>query len=239
MKYTTIQHEPRIKHGLTLMEYVFLDSVYKLQTSPKSIVAGWCYAKREYLADFLGVTKQTVLNLIESTIKKGFLIKDDTTRFLQVLPIWYDEFICFTDGKESLPEVKQVDGESKETLPPQGKETLPATYNNKNINNLINNAFSFSLKKQTAYANLSAEYKAKLKEEIEALRLPLAYQDFIDALEAKGYKYQNFLLAYKNWAKKSFNQGTRTTEYDGLVSDGKISKEVANTMSALGSMKWD
>ena len=99
--------------------------------------------------------------------------------------------------------------------------------------------FSFSLKRDTHFDNLSDEYKNALKIEIEALGMGLPYQAFVEALQAKAsYKYKNFLLAYKNWAKKDFNKGTRTTKYDGMVETGQISKEVANTMDVLDRMKW-
>ena len=68
--------------------------------------------------------------------------------------------------------------------------------------------FSFSLKRDTHYDNLSAEYKSCLKAEIEALGLSLSHDDFVAALQSKSsYKYKNFVLAYKNWAKKDFNKG--------------------------------
>ena len=99
--------------------------------------------------------------------------------------------------------------------------------------------FSFTLKKDTHFDNLSDEYKNALKIEIEALGMGLPYQAFVEALQAKAsYKYKNFLLAYKNWAKKDFNKGVRSTKYDGMVEAGQISKEVANTMDVLDRTKW-
>ena len=68
------------------------------------------------------------------------------------------------------------------------------------------NEFSFTLSKLTQYDNLSQEYKDKLKEEINKLNLSIAYDDFVDSLIAKGYKYKNFLIAYQNWCKKDFNK---------------------------------
>lgn len=81
--------------------------------------------------------------------------------------------------------------------------------NNKPDNKTINisyREFSFTLSKLTQYDNLSQEYKDKLKEEINKLNLSIAYDDFVDSLIAKGYKYKNFLIAYKNWCKKDFNK---------------------------------
>lgn len=66
--------------------------------------------------------------------------------------------------------------------------------------------FSFTLSKLTQYDNLSQEYKDNLKEEISKLNLSISYEDFIDSLVAKGYKYKNFLIAYKTWCKKDFNK---------------------------------
>ena len=71
----------------------------------------------------------------------------------------------------------------------------------------------FTLLKLTSYDNLSATYKEKLEEflnrYIEDLELKilnangnkktLQYEDFILSLEAKGYKYKNFISAYKTW----------------------------------------
>lgn len=77
------------------------------------------------------------------------------------------------------------------------------------------NEFSFTLLKLTQYNNLSQEYKDKLKEEINKLNLSISYDDFIDSLIAKGYKYKNFLIAYKNWCKKDFNN----TKYNSNDTD--------------------
>ena len=71
--------------------------------------------------------------------------------------------------------------------------------------------FSFTLSKLTQYDNLSQEYKDKLKEEIEKLNLSISYDDFVDSLIAKGYKYKNFLIAYKTWCKKDFNKNKSST----------------------------
>ena len=73
-----------------------------------------------------------------------------------------------------------------------------------------NTPFSFSLNKETTYEKLNLEYREKLKEEIEKLNLGLSFIDFVDSLVAKGYKYKNFLMAYKTWCKKDFNKNKST-----------------------------
>ena len=84
--------------------------------------------------------------------------------------------------------------------------------------------FSFTLSKLIQYDNLSQEYKDKLKEEINKLNLSIAYDDFVDSLIAKGYKYKNFLIAYKNWCKKDFNKDKANSNNtdDKEWSDGAI-----------------
>lgn len=110
-------------------------------------------------------------------------------------------------GNDPLPEVQvQV----------QGKEEVQEEEKEQNILNLPVNELTdkdFTLSKLTSYDNLSATYKEKLEEflnrYIEDLELKilnangnkktLQYEDFILSLEAKGYKYKNFISAYKTW----------------------------------------
>ena len=84
--------------------------------------------------------------------------------------------------------------------------------------------FSFSLSKLTQYENVSSEYKEKLKEEIEKLNFSLSYEDFVDSLIAKGYKYKNFLAAYNNWCKKDFNKDKTNSNIDDKEWDYGITR---------------
>jgi hypothetical protein len=118
--FTTIQHEFRKQNSLSCNEYVLADMIYQLAVNPGSKVTGWCYMSRNEIADNLGVSKQSVLNIINGLIKKGFLEKDAQTSFLRTTITW--NLVYFTDGKLSLPE-RFTDG--KESLPIDGKESLP------------------------------------------------------------------------------------------------------------------
>ena len=89
-----------------------------------------------------------------------------------------------------------------------------------NLTTSSKNEFSFILSKLTQYDNLSQEYKDKLKEEINKLNLSIAYDDFIDSLMAKGYKYKNFLIAYKTWCKKDFNKDKTNSNNTDEWTDG-------------------
>lgn len=74
------------------------------------------------------------------------------------------------------------------------------------INNNIKEKFPFTLNRKTKYINLSKEYKEKLQYEIKNLNGSLSFEDFIESLEANGYQYANFLMAYKNWNKRNYNK---------------------------------
>lgn len=97
--------------------------IYQLSVSPESKILGWCYMKRTTMAEELGLTKQSILNLIDALITKGFAIRDDETTFLRTTRKW--NVVYFTEGKETIPDVQK-------SLPLNGKESLP---NNNSLNN--------------------------------------------------------------------------------------------------------
>lgn len=114
--FTTIYHAFRVHHGLTLNEYVLCDTIYYLSTNPDSKVLGWCYKSRVNLAKDLGLSKQSILNLINSLIDKDFIIKDPETNFLKTSRKW-NEVYRFTTGKDSLPPANFLDESGKDSLP--------------------------------------------------------------------------------------------------------------------------
>ena len=159
--------------------------------------------------------------------EKSTLVLDENKAYSQ----------CIQDVSKTETQVRLELGKSKS----KSKDSLEIEIEESATPLKVSNIepFSFTLKKDTHFDNLSDEYKNALKIEIEALGMGLPYQAFVEALQAKAsYKYKNFLLAYKNWAKKDFNKGNRATKYDGMVENGQISKEVANTMDVLDRMKW-
>ena len=82
--------------------------------------------------------------------------------------------------------------------------------------------FSFTLPTLTLYEKLTNEYKEKLKEEIEKLNLGISFSSFESSLISKGYKYKNFLMAYKKWgndakAKVPTVNNNQTNSWDTLI----------------------
>jgi len=131
LTYTTIQHHFRKENGLSLNEYALCDMIYHLSTKPSSAVPGWCYMTKNSMGSELGITKQAVLNMIDRLISKSFLLKNEETKYLKTTENWYKVYDLAV-GKETLPTVKKIDGDGKETLPEAGKETLPNKYNTNN-----------------------------------------------------------------------------------------------------------
>lgn len=121
--YTTVIHKFRKANNLSCNEYILADMIYYLSTSPESKIVGWCYMGREKMADELGLTKQSILNIIQSLITKGFIIKDEETSFLKTTRAW--NLVYFTEGKESIPN-------DQKSLPKSGKESIPYINNTNN-----------------------------------------------------------------------------------------------------------
>lgn len=193
---------------------------------------GYCWATNSYFAELYEVSETSISKWISSLVKAEYICLEidkekGNTRLIYLKEVY---------NKTSRPIEEKLKTPIEEKL--KHNNTIPITTNSTTSNKGIE-PFSFTLKKDTHFDNLSDEYKNALKIEIEALGMGLPYQAFVEALQAKAsYKYKNFLLAYKNWAKKDFNKGARTTKYDGMVENGQISKEVANTMDVLDRMKW-
>lgn len=132
--YTHIYHNFRKENKLTCNEYVICDMVYHLSVNPDAKVKGWCFMSRETMADEIGISKQSVINLLNKMIEIGFLEKDEVTKFVKTTKKW--NVVYFSNGKESLPSSKESLPEtSKESLPIDGKESLPNSNNSLYSNN--------------------------------------------------------------------------------------------------------
>jgi CRP-like cAMP-binding protein len=78
-RFTSILHNAREKLGLSLLEYCVADSIYILCNNPDRDIRklGWCYASKEYLGKFIGITDRAVYKIINRLIKKGIIEKND------------------------------------------------------------------------------------------------------------------------------------------------------------------
>ena len=247
-RYFSLDLEACKNANLDTTEWLFLENIKFIQHYEGNAVSGWCSKSKKALAEHLGISERKVFLMIEELCEKGFLIKHDETGFLKTTKKWDD--ICSMPAKNAEPKnvepMQNLQSDYAKNAEDGMQNLQSPTYKKENKKDKERDSpskhskqFTFSLSKDTHFDNLSDEYKNALKIEIEALGMGLPYQAFVEALQAKAsYKYKNFLLAYKNWAKKDFNKGVRSTKYDGMVEAGQISKEVANTMDVLDRMKW-
>jgi hypothetical protein len=91
IKYTTINHEARVELGLSQNEYSIADSIYHLSNNPKAKSSGWCNAKKDTLAEFIGIHKRTVIRIINDLVEAGLLIrKGPKSTLLKTTSKWYE-----------------------------------------------------------------------------------------------------------------------------------------------------
>jgi hypothetical protein len=157
-----------------------------------------CVASNAHFSHKLKLTTQAVSKALNELAKDGFIEIDNAQTKRN-----FGRKITINFSKSPINFSKSPINFSVES---KEKNKLNNSFNN------IKSDFTFSLKKLTEYKNLSKEYKDKLKDEIETLKLSISYDDFIEALEAKGYSYKNFLSAYKTWCKKDFNKPKQTKQ---------------------------
>lgn len=107
LRYTTILHEPRkklnelanktIKASFTVMDYMIIDSIYHLSKD------GWCTASKQYLADWLGCNKRTVIRAINKGIELGLLKRPEKAKNadnrLKTTQKWF-ELVYFSGSSE-------------------------------------------------------------------------------------------------------------------------------------------
>lgn len=210
--YTTINHIARKDMKLSMHEYALCDLVYHLSSSPKSLYPGWCYASKDTLGELLDLTKQTVHSLIKKLLDRGLLEKSIETKHLKVTFDWYSRVII-KDSKETLPPVKNLYSDSKETLPLDSKETL----HNKDI---YNKDKKVNVEK---ILSLSEEEVKKLPDVLRVYRLYLlcfgktpnqlkltdGRKNKIE-VRLKSYPLEDIAKAIKNASKDDFYSGRKT-----------------------------
>lgn len=72
--FTIVHHAVRIKFGLSMNEYAVIDSIDQLSNN---VAYPYCKEKKEHIAAFVGVTRQTAHNAINKGIEKELIDKDE------------------------------------------------------------------------------------------------------------------------------------------------------------------
>lgn len=189
---------------------------------------GWCKVEDGIsLSQFEKLVcfkKNKIVNTLKELEELGFIEKtrhyNDELKTFSYSTYKISKRVVSENNKGSISHKQGVVSEKDKQDKLITKETNTLTNNHiPNIINILNlpaNELTdkdFTLSKLTSYDNLSSIYKEKLEEflnkYIEDLELKilnangnkktLQYEDFILSLEAKGYKYKNFISAYKTW----------------------------------------
>lgn len=111
MVYTTILHPVRKAFGISCNDYCVADMIYNLSANPAAPILGWCNASRQTLADAMGLSRKSVIDIIGKLEEKGLVERQQATDYLRTTSLWYDSV---TGCKERLQPVTK--GDSKETL---------------------------------------------------------------------------------------------------------------------------
>ena len=147
LNYTTINHDARVRLGLTINEYCVIDLIHNLATNPKNAQMGWCYAKKETLAGYLDLGRATVFRAINKGLALGLLEKHpDQSALIKATSNWFDEvMIKFESQNETVSIKPRYDSYRIET-PPRlkmrtnkdiDKENDNSTVGRKNLGNGI------------------------------------------------------------------------------------------------------
>jgi predicted transcriptional regulator len=193
--YTTIIHPVRKDFKLSCNEYCVLDTIMRMQNNDTL----WCYMSKETMGKDLDLSKQSVINIINSLIEKELVYKNPTTKHLRVTSVfmsYINDYKKFTDGKETLLERSKNFTET-------GKKTLP----NNNTNN------------KNTFIRPTAE---QINEYSKEIGFTLDGSQFIDHYEARGWligknPMKDWKAAVRTW-KRNSNQFTPTTQQTTKIS---------------------
>lgn len=90
INFSTIDHKVRVELDLGLLEYCLADLIYHLGNNPRSTHQGWCYAKKQTLAENLSTSRRHTHRLLNKLEKKGLIEIDLETNFVRTTVKWYD-----------------------------------------------------------------------------------------------------------------------------------------------------
>lgn len=179
----------------------------------------------QYLCDFTGTSRPTVINALKSLAKAGLISKRVETI----------NGVSFNRYKANLQAVKEFYRGSKETLPPPSKETLPTPGKEPLPNNISLDTISLNIRDILSYLNLKANksYKEKSKDTVK----------HINARLAEGFTVEDFKLVIDKkcaeWMGTDFEQYLRPatlfgTKFESYLNAPARARAQAKTYGANG-----
>lgn len=138
--YTVVQHWPRKKWGLSVLEACAVDSIYQLSNNPKYL---WCKKSKDNLALDLWVSRRTIFNLIDKLLELWLIEKEEDGSDIRTTQLYYEEFV--EECKNCTDSAKQYKWKSSAKSAPKvvqkvhsdSAEVAPYNNSNKDTNNDI------------------------------------------------------------------------------------------------------
>ena len=90
-RFTTIYHPIREELGLSVNDYVIIDSIHQLSHKPDH---PWCVQSKDAMGEFTGLSRSTVFRAIEEGLNKGLLEKNERGD-LRTTHEWYTKVMVY------------------------------------------------------------------------------------------------------------------------------------------------
>lgn len=141
-KTSTIDHDARIRMGLSMNDYVLLDHIYRTQTSPKygGKNGGWCEITFDVISTFFGISKGGISGIFKKLTDAGLMEVSGKKR--RATEKWFSHYESDVQKVNACSESEQGCSESEQhtilynnkekitPLPPAGElrqSSFPAT----------------------------------------------------------------------------------------------------------------
>jgi predicted transcriptional regulator len=125
--FTIVKHEPRVKYGLSYVDYCLADTIYHLANNKNNKLDGWCYKSKENLAIQLGVSRSTIQTSILKLIANKWVIKNQYGH-LRTTKKWEDSVI---HSKVTGQSVKKLHTKKTDLRTSDCVKTTPYNYSEK------------------------------------------------------------------------------------------------------------
>lgn len=140
LTYTLILHQAREKLGITLNEYAVADAVYHLSNNPSNDMNGWCFAAKETLGGFIGISRKSTHGIINRLIIKKLIEKHPKTNHLRTTKLWYEIVVLPRVLRKVTHRVTKQPTESNERLQGCNETTHNSNSNKDNDTNKDTNS---------------------------------------------------------------------------------------------------
>lgn len=113
-KTSTIDHDARIRMGLSMNDYVLLDYIYRTQTHPDygGKIGGWCETTLDTMSEFFGISKGGLSGIIKKLSSDGFIELLGNKR--RTTGKWFSQYRTDVQKVNSCSESEQSCSESEQ-----------------------------------------------------------------------------------------------------------------------------